>query len=173
MTKFVDVGDALIHVDHIKRLRQVKGPSGQVSFVVETTDSGSKDVPASLYWKVKKAGTSVTLPASAEFVAASFAVDEGVRFETHVIGWHVDSAGEPWPIVPGVDALDLAPYEALIVRDAQTGATSVFTDQGRWKDSPTAWEDALHEVQNRLAERIHRHKESRQSSDRGKLDLQI
>ncbi len=170
MTKFVDVGDALIHVDHIKRLRQVKGTSGQISFVVETNDSGSKDVAASHYRKIKKAGTSVTLPAGAEFIAASFAMDEGVRFETHVIGWHVDSDGDPWPIVPGVDALDLALYEALVVRDAQTGATAVYTVEGRWKESPCVWDDALREIQKHLAERIHARK---QSGDEEKLDLQI
>jgi hypothetical protein len=170
VTKFVDVGDALIHVDHIKRLRQVKGTSGQVSFVVETMDSGSRDVPASLYWKIKKAGTSVTLPATVEFIAASFAVDEGVRFETHVIGWHVDSEGDPWPIVPGVDALDMAPYEALIVRDAGTGATTVYTMRGRLKQSPTTWEDALQGAQEYLSGKVHVQK---QGGDEGELDLQI
>ena len=170
MPKFVDVGDALIHVDHIKRLRQVKGSSGQMSFVVETVDSGTKDVPASLYWKIRKAGTAVTLPATSEFIAASFAVDEGVRFETHVVGWHVDSEGEPWPIVPGVDALDLAPYEALIVRDAHTGATSVFTAQGRWKQSPIVWEEALAKTQEYLSELIHSRPDS---PEPGGLDFQI
>ena len=170
MTKFVDVGDALIHVDHIKRLRQVTGSSGQVSFVVETMDSGTKDVPASLYWKIKKAGTSVTVPATSEFIAASFTVDEGVRFETHVVGWHVDSEGDPWPIVPGVDALDLAPYEALIVRDAQTGATSVYTYQGRWKESPAIWEEALAETQAHLSQQTHA---GQGPPDQDALDLQI
>ncbi len=170
MPKFVDVGDALIHVDHIKRLRQVKGSSGQMSFVVETVDSGTKDVTASLYWKIKKAGSAVTLPATSEFLAASFAVDEGVRFETHVVGWHVDSEGEPWPIVPGVDGLDLAPYEALIVRDAETGATSVFTAKGRWKQSPTDWEEALEQTQAYLSEQIHA---GQGSPEQSALDLQI
>jgi len=151
MTMFVDVGDSLIHVDHIRRLRQTSGPYGPI-FVVETTDGGTKDVSASLYWKVKRAGMSVTLPAGGEFIAAGFTLEEGVGLEVQVVGWHVDSDGHPWPIVPGIDSLDMAPYEALLVRDARTASTSFFTAHGRRNKKPLSWDQAIEDTRRSLEE---------------------
>ena len=80
MPKFVDVGDALIHVDHIKRLRPVKGLCGQVSFVVETIfESGGR-------WK----------DCPVDWGAAS--VDTQAHLSEQIHAWHSS---------PEKDALDL------------------------------------------------------------------